>query len=332
MMAALSSAGQEPSPDPTFLDAIRVVETNPAENELTFEDPEGNIRTLRKGDVVDEVDGARVQSVSETTLVLTRVVTGGDGQEGESLVVVRIDSSGKNEGTGVSHRARRLSASAAPTVAVVSTVELRGMGRRALLWLSVFSLGGALPANAQEPRFVEDNGHIVVIEHDGESYDRDTTDGELNAAPRQRLARKLIETHGDFYDFIVVFTNFDFDRKGVIGFYTNVRNDVAGIGLPVVDNGESFGSPARLQGFVDMGPIDQYRSAPFSLERGEPDFRATLGVLAHEIGHRWLAGVRFDNGGGPRSDLLGLDGAHWSFLLSSRGVVSLRQRVGARRR
>ncbi len=66
-----------------------------------------------------------------------------------------------------------------------------------------------------------------------------------------------------------------------------------------------------------MGPISQYRVEPFSLEPGDPDFRTTLGVLAHEVGHRWLASVRYDSGGGPRTDLLGVDGAHWSFLLSS---------------
>ena len=194
------------------------------------------------------------------------------------------------------------------------------MKLRAFLCTSLFLLGRALPATAAEefvPRFLEDNGHIVVIEHDGDNYDRDTTSGELNAAPRQRIAQKLIETHGDFYDFIVVFTNFDFDRGGAIGFYSNVRNDVEGINLPVVDNGDSFGSPARLQGFIDMGPISQYRVEPLSLEPGSPDFRTTLGVLAHEVGHRWLASVRFDSGGEPRTDLLGADSAHWSFLLSS---------------
>ena len=183
--------------------------------------------------------------------------------------------------------------------------------------MSLFWLGQAVPATAQGPRFVEDEGHIVVIEHDGESYDRDTSAGGLNVSPRQRIARELIDTHGDFYDFIVVFTNFEFDRGGAAGFYTNVRNDVAGINLPLVDNGDSFGSPARLQGFIDMGPVSQYRSAPFSLESADPNFRSTLGILAHEVGHRWLAGVRFETGSGPSNALLGRDGAHWSFLLSS---------------
>lgn len=99
MLAAstLVFAGQEPSPDPTFLDTIRVVETRPAEDELTFRDPEGALHTLHEGDALEEIEGARVKSISRTTLVLTRVVTGGDGQEGESLIVVRFDGSGKTK-------------------------------------------------------------------------------------------------------------------------------------------------------------------------------------------------------------------------------------------
>jgi len=192
------------------------------------------------------------------------------------------------------------------------------MGSRASFVLSVF-LGGAVSSAGadREIRFLEDRGHIAVLEHDDSSYDKNAPDGALNSGPRLRLARELIETHGDFYDFIVVFTNFDFDRGGAVAVYTGVRNDVTGIGLPVVDNGEGFGSPKRLQGFIDMGPVSQYRQDPFSLEPTDPDFRATLGVLAHEVGHRFLAGPRFLAGGVLRDDLLGKDGAHWSFLLSS---------------
>ncbi len=99
MLVALASAtaAQEPSPDPDFLDTIHIVEAKPAEGELTFRDLEGDLRTLREGDYLEEVDGARVKKISRTTLVLTRVVRGGDGQEGEALIVVRFDRSGKTK-------------------------------------------------------------------------------------------------------------------------------------------------------------------------------------------------------------------------------------------
>ncbi len=97
VVVASATAAQEPSPDPDFLDTIRIVEAKPAEGELTFRDLEGDLRTLREGDYLEEVDGARVKKISRTTLVLTRVVRGGDGQEGEALIVVRFDRSGKTK-------------------------------------------------------------------------------------------------------------------------------------------------------------------------------------------------------------------------------------------
>ena len=94
---ASATAGQDTSPDATFLDTIQVVEVDPAEGELTYRDAEGELHTLREGDAIDEVGGARVEEIGRTTLVLTRLVRGGDGQEGEALIVVRFESSGKTK-------------------------------------------------------------------------------------------------------------------------------------------------------------------------------------------------------------------------------------------
>jgi len=97
LTVASATAAREPSADPDFLDTIRIVEAKPAEGELTFTDTDSDVRTLRVGDYLEEVDGARVKKITRTTLVLTRVVSGGDGQEGEALIVVRFDRSGKTK-------------------------------------------------------------------------------------------------------------------------------------------------------------------------------------------------------------------------------------------
>lgn len=97
LTVASATVAQKPSSDPDFLDTIRIVEAKPAKGELTFTDLESELRTLRVGDYLEEVDGARVKKITRTTLVLTRVVRGGDGQEGESLIVVRFDRSGKTK-------------------------------------------------------------------------------------------------------------------------------------------------------------------------------------------------------------------------------------------
>lgn len=95
--AIVATAPQENPPDPTFLDTIKVVESKPAEGELTFEDADGEPHTVREGDVFEGMHGTRVKEIGRTTLILTRVVAGADGQKGEALIVVRFDRSGKTK-------------------------------------------------------------------------------------------------------------------------------------------------------------------------------------------------------------------------------------------
>ncbi len=174
-----------------------------------------------------------------------------------------------------------------------------------------------LPA-AADPQFLNDEGHIAVVAHDGSLYDSLTPEGIPNTEPRARVVREFIRTHGDYYDFVVIFTNFDFSLGEADAFYTGVRSDDAGIGMEFYDHGDRFGSDSRLQGVIDMGPVSHYRQGLFSLDPADPRFRGTLAILAHEIGHRWLARVGFrDRSGEISSDLLGRDGKHWSYLLDS---------------
>lgn len=98
MFAVVSAiAPQKSSPEPVFLETIRIVDVKPADGEFTFEDAEGEEHTLGVGDPLEQVEGAKVKEIGETILVLSRVVRGGDGQKGESLVVVRFDASGKTK-------------------------------------------------------------------------------------------------------------------------------------------------------------------------------------------------------------------------------------------
>src|SRR5262245_53471583 len=102
-------------------------------------------------------------------------------------------------------------------------------------------------ASAQGPsNLTKDVGHIAVIEHDGTPFDKD------NALARPALARRFFETHGGSYDFLVVFTNFEFDTGDALAFHASARNFVTGIGKPigVVTGYET--TPSRLQGIVTM--------------------------------------------------------------------------------
>jgi subtilase family serine protease/flagellar hook assembly protein FlgD len=163
-----------------------------------------------------------------------------------------------------------------------------------------------------------DQGNLVILEHDGSSYDMFDGSGGVNLAPRAALARRFYETHGDNYDLLVVFTNFEFSSPGVLAFHTQIRNDTRGIGRPLIDVGALMGSPSRLKGFIDMAAVSRYRQQPASLDPSQPGFTYTLGVLAHELGHQWLSYVHHRDAAGNNSiDLLGRDDKHWSYLLDS---------------
>ncbi len=173
---------------------------------------------------------------------------------------------------------------------------------------------GLLPAQG----VTRDAGDIAIIEHDGSNYDAHLQSGELNLEAREWVGARFYETHGDDYDFLVVFTNFDFQTSDATAFHLAARSSVSGIGKPIGAVGPAaFGSPARLQGWIDMASVAQYRAGSFSLTPGELGFLRTLNVLAHEVGHQWLAEARFLDGGAVSDALRGRDGNHWSYLLDS---------------
>ena len=137
------------------------------------------------------------------------------------------------------------------------------------------------------------------------------------------IAHAFYRQHEDAYDALVIFNDFHY-RAGPYSFahQFTVRNEVKGIGDYLLDYGTVFGSRRRLSSFVNMGPMSQYPVDPI-----EP-IPSLLGdtmlsVLAHELGHRYLAYPTFhDPETGEASELLlGRQFAHWSFFLDSQGSV-----------
>lgn len=157
---------------------------------------------------------------------------------------------------------------------------------------------------------VGDVGNVTVMELSGD-YDRGITE------PRQEVAAQFFATHPDQYDFLVVFTTFEFPTGSATAFYNEIRNDTDGIGQPQVDLSADFGSAGRLQGYIDMAAMSRYSFAP-----NTSGYQTLLGVLAHEIMHRWGVYIHFiDSSGNDSTDLLGLDGMHWSYFADSDASV-----------
>ena len=165
---------------------------------------------------------------------------------------------------------------------------------------------------------VGDYGNVTVMEVSGR-YDAVNPDGTINDLSRREVAKEFLRLHTDQYDFLVIFSNFDYPMPmaEAAAFYLGIKNDVQGIGKSIFDSSASFGSAGKLQGIIEMGNIFGIASDP-----GEAGFEDTLALLSHEQMHRWGANVRFKDAGGTMSAaLLGQDGNHWTFLLDSDASV-----------
>lgn len=165
---------------------------------------------------------------------------------------------------------------------------------------------------------IGDYGNVTVMEVEG-NYDIKNPNGLINSLPREEIAKEFLRAHPDIYDFLIIFTNFDFtmpdaDTKA---FYLEIKNDVQGIGKPIFDNSALFGSNGRLQGIIDMGNISNLTTDP-----ADPKFEETINLIAHEQMHRWGANVKFkDINGNISTALLGKDNTHWSYLLDTDASV-----------
>lgn len=169
-----------------------------------------------------------------------------------------------------------------------------------------FPVTGAFSATHRE-----DLGPVSIIEFSGD-YNKDLNENP-NIEPRTVVAQEFYRTHPDDYDFLVVFTTFEFETGDALAYHMNVQNNVEGIGLPTTfDYSSLYGSNGKLLGYTDMAALSRYELNPL-----KEDFDFTVGVLGHEIMHQWTSRIHFDQGSGPQDDLLGKDGAHWSNLFDT---------------
>jgi len=138
------------------------------------------------------------------------------------------------------------------------------------------------------------------------------------------VTKQFYQTHEDAYDFLIVFTTFDFDLDGAFAFEVNVANQVTGIGRvsnpPVFDFSGSFGS-SRLQSLVNMGNLARYPADPSATFLRGVD--STLSILGQEAGHRFLTYVTWNDpeGSANSTALLGREMQHWSFFFNSDASV-----------
>ena len=133
-------------------------------------------------------------------------------------------------------------------------------------------------------------------------------------------AQKFYQTHEDSYDYLVIFNGEGIPAApGAVAYEVTARNQRTGYGDDIVDSGQDYGSPQRLQAVLNMGPLNEYPLDPNAIVPGRTLSRdTTLTVLGHEAGHLFLAFASVkDPNDATAKPMLGRQLAHWSFLFNS---------------
>jgi hypothetical protein len=137
-----------------------------------------------------------------------------------------------------------------------------------------------------------------------------------NAIDTLAVARRFYSAFPDEFQQLVVYSNRRLTARNTFAYEQTVRNDAGGTGAQVFDRSRDYGSGGRLESFVYMDDIDKYVEP---LESPFLGADSTLSVLAHEVGHRWLANAVFQDGSRISDELLGRDQVHWNFFMDSDG-------------
>jgi hypothetical protein len=131
------------------------------------------------------------------------------------------------------------------------------------------------------------------------------------------VSRSFYRELSDLYDSLVVWTNFESDQDDAFAYSVAVSNDASGTGDDLYDFTEAWGSEGELETYVFMGDVRRYPRDPNGRVLGAASRPTTLGLLAHEVGHRFLARARVVHPGVATDALLGRQSSHWSFFLDT---------------
>jgi uncharacterized protein (TIGR03437 family) len=132
-------------------------------------------------------------------------------------------------------------------------------------------------------------------------------------------AQRFFETHDDAYDFLAIYNNMNVTADGGVAFSISYKNAVTGINQIVNDLGYELGGPRRVQTLINMGQLSQYAADPNAkIVSGRANTGDSgLSILAHEVGHRFLAYASVPDPSGGRPPMLQFNRAHWAFTFNA---------------
>jgi uncharacterized protein (TIGR03437 family) len=131
-------------------------------------------------------------------------------------------------------------------------------------------------------------------------------------------AQKFYQNHDDAYDYLVIYNTMNIDAGATaVAYEVTVRNNRRGYGDVPAEVGEQAGSKERLQAVLNMGPLTQYPRDPYGRVPARQSVGDTpMSVIAHEMGHLFLAYVSVEDAAGELP-MLGYQSAHWDFKFNS---------------
>ena len=140
----------------------------------------------------------------------------------------------------------------------MNVLRRSSLGLCLALFLLILSclLSNPVPAFALSVNSLGDYDNIAVMEAFGD-YAAIDSSGDVNLVPRQAVSREFYNHHDDDYDFLVIFTNFDFlmPSPGSKAFFHAVKNDVEGVGLELYDATNLYSTDGsfltRLEGLIE---------------------------------------------------------------------------------
>ncbi len=131
------------------------------------------------------------------------------------------------------------------------------------------------------------------------------------------VSRSFYRELTDSYDSLIVWTNFESDEDDAFAYSAAVSNDASGTGDGTYDFSETWGSEGELETYVFMGDVRRYPRDPNGRVLGAASRPTSLGLLAHEVGHRFLTSAEIVHPGVAVDVLLGRQNSHWSFFLDT---------------
>jgi MYXO-CTERM domain-containing protein len=133
------------------------------------------------------------------------------------------------------------------------------------------------------------------------------------------ITTRFIQAFGDDYDQVAVFLSFN-DRASLtaLAYQLPAANTTRGLGIPVFDNTELFGSKGKMQTVLNMKRIGLYGRGAAD----DPD-SGLYAVWAQEAAHRWLVYFRMRRESDLANNelLLGRQLAHWKNTVQADGSI-----------